>query len=135
VLFSLALATGTGEPASAPGVFVDHLRPKCWCQLRGALSQTGIRRRSSIREPYLGKVRFQSAFGRAEKWPLDEYLPPTSTRLNADHTGIHADHTGIHADHTGIHADHTGIHADHIGIHAGHTLRERGVRDCGPLST
>jgi hypothetical protein len=62
VLFSLALATGTGEPASAPGVFVDHLRPKCWCQQRGALSQTGSGRRSSIRDPYLGKVVLYLAF-------------------------------------------------------------------------
>jgi hypothetical protein len=51
VLFSLVLATGTGEPASAPGVFVDHLRPKCWCQQRGALSQTGSGRRSSNSRP------------------------------------------------------------------------------------
>ena len=55
---AFALATGTGKAASAPGVFVDHLRPTCWCQQRGAPSQTGSGRRSSIRDPYLGKVGY-----------------------------------------------------------------------------
>jgi hypothetical protein len=32
------------------------------------------------------------------KWPLNDYLPPTSTGRNADHTGVNADHTVIHSD-------------------------------------
>jgi hypothetical protein len=76
VLFSIALATGTGEPASAPGVFVDHLRPKCWCQQRGALSQTGSGRRSSIRDPYLGKVGFSFCIQKGSKVASERVLTP-----------------------------------------------------------
>src|ERR1035437_2486227 len=50
-------------------------------------------------DPYLGKVRFQFCTRRGRKRPLNDYFPPTSTGLNAEHTGLHADRTGVHADH------------------------------------
>jgi len=47
----------------------------------------------------LARYRSNSVFGRGPKWPLNHYLPPSSTGIHADPTGTHTDHTGLHADH------------------------------------
>jgi hypothetical protein len=47
----------------------------------------------------LARYRSYSVFGRGQKGPLNDYLPPISTGSHTDHTGSHADHTAIHADH------------------------------------
>src|ERR1035437_3096400 len=47
----------------------------------------------------LARYRSNSVFRRGRKRPLNDYLPPTSTGIHADHTGIPADHAGVNADH------------------------------------
>jgi hypothetical protein len=46
----------------------------------------------------LARYASNSVFERGQKGHLNDYLPPTSTGIHADHTGIHADHTGVNAD-------------------------------------
>lgn len=48
--------------------------------------------------PWQGSVLILYS-ARDQKWPLNEYLPPTSTGIDADHIGSNADQTGVHADH------------------------------------
>jgi hypothetical protein len=47
----------------------------------------------------LARYVSNSVFGGGQKCPLNEYLPPISTGIHADHTAIHGDRTGVHAGH------------------------------------
>jgi hypothetical protein len=47
----------------------------------------------------LARYASNSVFGKGRKCPLNDYLPPISTGVHADHTGRHSDHTALHADH------------------------------------
>ena len=47
----------------------------------------------------LARYRSNSVFRSGRNQPINDYLPLTSTGLNAGHTGIHADHTGVHTGH------------------------------------
>jgi hypothetical protein len=47
----------------------------------------------------LARYRSNSVFGKGRNRPLNDYLPPTSTGIHADHTGSHEDPTAVHADH------------------------------------
>jgi hypothetical protein len=64
-------------------------------------SNHGVERETRLELATLTLARYcsHSVFGMGGKWPLNEYLPPTSTGLNADRTGIDADHTGVHVGH------------------------------------
>jgi hypothetical protein len=64
-------------------------------------SDHGVERETRLELATLTLARYasNSVFSAARKRPLGEYLPPTSTGLNAGHTGIHADHTGVHSEH------------------------------------
>src|ERR1017187_6637844 len=79
----------------------------------------------------LARYRFYSVFGSGRKWPLNDYFPPTST-------GIHADHTRSHADPTAVPADHItppparGLFDD-CGLQAVGWLRARGADPEGSL--
>jgi hypothetical protein len=45
----------------------------------------------------LARYRSKSVFERDQNWPLNEYLPLTSTGLKADHVQIHSAHAGLRA--------------------------------------
>jgi site-specific DNA recombinase len=63
------------------------------------LTRTERETRLELATLTLARYRSHSVFGRGQGWPLNEYLPPISTGIHADHTGTHTDHTGFHADH------------------------------------
>ncbi len=75
-------------------------------RLFGAHASAGLLERGVERETRLelatltlARYRSNSVFAGGRKWPLNDYLPPISTGIDADHTGRHIDHTAFHADH------------------------------------
>jgi hypothetical protein len=64
-------------------------------------SKHGVERETRLELATLTLARYasHSVFAGGRKRPLNDYFPPTSTGLNAEHTGLHADHTGVHVDH------------------------------------
>jgi hypothetical protein len=64
-------------------------------------SNHGVERETRLELATLSLARYvsHSVFGRVRNWPLNEYLPPISTGIHANHAEGHTDPTGVHADH------------------------------------
>ena len=87
-----SLAPGQRETASSP-----HPKPDYGSGVRERLTAGDEAR---ARDPYLGKVILQFCIrGKGRNRPLNEYFPPISTGIHADHIRIHGNHTGLRTGH------------------------------------
>jgi hypothetical protein len=89
----------TRQPAAWPAVArsrasVRFLPPVAGDVVRGNQRET----RLELATLTLARYRSNSVFERGRKWPVNDYLPPISTGIHADHTRSHADPTAVHAD-------------------------------------